>query len=107
MLPRRRRSQRAAELNPNSVEAILSLTTAEIARGSIQQAIDSYQRAIRLDPRDVRAYILLGSLQESQGKWQEAEQEYKKALAVHLDNPAAANNLAYLLLEHDGNTDVA
>jgi Flp pilus assembly protein TadD len=83
------------------------LTTAQIARGSISLAVDSYQRAIRQDPRDVRAYVLLGSLQESQGKWQDAMQVYQKALGVQPDNPAAANNLAYLLLEHGGNTDVA
>jgi len=81
--------------------------SAQIARGSIQQAIQSYQRAIGEDPRDVRAYLLLGSLQESQGNWQEAQQDYQRALSVQPDNPAAANNLAYLLLEHGGNTDVA
>jgi Flp pilus assembly protein TadD len=94
-------------LDPNSVDAILSLTTAQIARGSIKQAIASYQRAIRQDPRDVRAYVLLGSLQESRGNWQEAQQQYQKAISVQPNNPAAANNLAYLLLEHGGNIDVA
>jgi Flp pilus assembly protein TadD len=43
----------------------------------------------------------------NRGHWQEAEQEYQKALSVQPENPAAANNLAYLLLEHGGNTDVA
>ncbi len=98
---------KALELNPNSVDAILSLTAAEVAQGSIPQAVESYKRAIRQDPRDVRAYILLGSLEESQGNWQNAEREYQKALSVQPDNPAAANNLAYLLLEHGDNTDVA
>ncbi|HEV8058265.1 MAG TPA: tetratricopeptide repeat protein, partial [Gemmataceae bacterium] len=50
---------------------------------------------------------LLGSLEESQGNWQNAQQEYQKALAIQPNNPAAANNLAYIFLEHGGNADVA
>jgi Flp pilus assembly protein TadD len=34
-------------------------------------------------------------------------QLYEKALQVHPDNPLAANNLAYLMIEHGGNSDVA
>jgi len=55
----------------------------------------------------VRPYILLGALEESQSNWQDAQKSYQKALLIQPDNPAAANNLAYLLLEHGGNVDVA
>ena len=98
---------RAVELNPNNVDAILALTSAQLSRGSVDQAIDSYKRAIQQDPRDLRPYILLGSLEEGQGHWQDAQQHYQKALDIQPDNPAAANNLAYLLLSHNGNIDVA
>ena len=98
---------KALDINPNNVDAILLLTTAQTRRGSIPEAVESYRRAIRQDPRDIRAYILLGSLEESQGNWQYAQQEYQKALAVQPNNPAAANNLAYIFLEHGGNADVA
>ena len=98
---------KAVALNPNSVDAILALTGVQLARGSTEQAAASYQRAIQQDPRDVRPHILLGTLKESQGKWQEAQGHYEQALRVQPDNPAAANNLAYLLLEHGGNADVA
>jgi len=97
---------KAVDFSP-TVDAILALTTAQIARGSVQQAIESYQKAIRQDPRDIRAYVLLGSFQELQGNWREAQQQYEKVLSLQPNNPAAANNLAYILLEHGGNTDVA
>jgi tetratricopeptide (TPR) repeat protein len=99
--------KKAVELNPRSIDAILALTSVQLSRGSVVEATASYQRAIQQDPQDIRAYILLGSLEDSQGKWQAAQQHYQDALKVQSDNPAAANNLAYSLLEHGGNVDVA
>jgi Flp pilus assembly protein TadD len=62
---------------------------------------------IQQNPRDVRPYMLLGILEETRGNWQKAQSLYLKALQVQPDYPVAANNLAYLLLEHGGNPDVA
>jgi tetratricopeptide (TPR) repeat protein len=50
---------------------------------------------------------LLGSLLDSKGEWQKAQDQYQKALAVQPDYPVAANNLAYSMLEHGGNLNVA
>jgi len=55
----------------------------------------------------VRSYVLLGTLEERRGNWQKAQELYQKALQVQPDYPVAANNLAYLTLEHGGNADVA
>ena len=52
-------------------------------------------------------YVLLGVLEEKRGNWQKAQGLYEKALQVQPDHPLAANNLAYLLLQHGGNVDVA
>jgi cellulose synthase operon protein C len=52
-------------------------------------------------------YTLLAQLEESRGDWQKAQSLYRKALQVQPDFPAAANNLAYLMLEHNLDTDVA
>jgi len=51
--------------------------------------------------------MMLGMLEESRGNWQKAQSLYQKAMQVVPDYPLAANNLAYLLLEHGGNNDVA
>ena len=53
------------------------------------------------------AYVLLGTLFETRGQWQQAEDLYQKALQIQPDYPVAANNLAYLMLDHDGNINVA
>ena len=62
---------------------------------------------IRENPKDVRAYVGFGTLEERRGNWQSAQKLYQNALLIQPDQPAAANNLSYLLLEHGGNTDHA
>jgi tetratricopeptide (TPR) repeat protein len=46
-------------------------------------------------------------LQDKSGNWQKAEETYQKALEIDSAYGLGANNLAYLLLEHGGNVDVA
>ena len=51
--------------------------------------------------------MTLGTVYEAAGNWQEAENAYQKALAIDHENALAANNLAYLMLEHGGSVNVA
>ena len=83
------------------------LSSAQVARGSVDQAISNYERALQANPRDLRVYISLASLMETRGQWQQAEDLYRKALAIQPDYPVAANNLSYLMLEHGGDVNVA
>jgi len=98
---------KAVDLDKNNVPAFLMLARAQVAKGSVDQAIAGYQRAMQSNPRDVRIYISLASLLETRGDWQQAEDLYKKALAIQPDYPVAANNLSYLMLEHGGDVSVA
>jgi tetratricopeptide (TPR) repeat protein len=99
--------QKAVELNKNNLDALLLLARVQSLRGSVEKAIAGYEHSIQVNPRDIRSHILLAVLEEKTGNWQKAEELYQKALQVVPDNPLAANNLAYLMLEHGGNTDVA
>jgi tetratricopeptide (TPR) repeat protein len=99
--------EKATELDKNNVAAFVLLASTEVSRGSVDQAIASYQSAIQQNPKDARLYVFLGTLFEGRGDWQQAQDQYQKALAVQSDYPAAANNLAYLMLEHGGNVNVA
>jgi tetratricopeptide (TPR) repeat protein len=73
----------------------------------VDQAIAGYRSALLSNPRDIRIYVALGSLLETRNQWEEAEDLYKKALQIQPDYALAANNLAYLMLEHGGNVNVA
>jgi tetratricopeptide (TPR) repeat protein len=99
--------QKAVDIDPNNTTAYLFLARSEADQGSADQAIANYQQAIQRNPRDFRTYIFLGSLFEARGDWQKAEDTYQEALQVQPDYAIAANNLAYLMLEHDGNINVA
>ncbi len=99
--------QKAIDLNKNNVNAFLMLASTEVARGSVDQAITNYQQALQTNPRDVRLHAGLGMLLEMRGDWQKAEDSYQRALDIQPDYPLAANNLAYLMLEHGGNVNVA
>jgi Flp pilus assembly protein TadD len=98
---------KALELDPKNIDGMLALAAAQNSLGSVSEATASYERVIQQAPRDLRGYMLLAALEESHGQWQGAQQHYQKVLDLQPDNPIAANNLAYLLLQHSGNADRA
>jgi len=98
---------RAADIDKQNANALILLASVEASRGETDQAIGSYQRAVELAPRDVRVQVALVSLFESRGNWQQAQRWYEKALSIQPEDALAANNLAYLMLEHGGNINVA
>jgi len=48
-----------------------------------------------------------GGVHESQGNWQQAQTLYQKVLGMQPENALAANNLAYIMIEHGENVNVA
>lgn len=98
---------KAADLSKNNLAVLSVLGQVQTTEGATDRAIATYQRAIQANPRDVQGYVSLGVLEEQQGQWQQAQNLYQKALALQPDDPFAANDLAYLMLQHGGNLDVA
>ena len=99
--------ERAVEMNGQNVSALVQLAGLESSLGKVDQSIANYQRALRVAPNDVRLYVVLGGLYESQGNWQQAQTLYRKALGIQPENPLAANNLAYIMIEHGESVNVA
>jgi tetratricopeptide (TPR) repeat protein len=95
------------ELDKQNLTAFVMLGQVEQALGHSAEAIVSYQRAIALAPNNAGLYTTLGVTYEAQGNWQEAQTAYQRSLALEPEEALAANNLAYLLLEHGGNVNVA
>jgi cellulose synthase operon protein C len=83
------------------------LAQLQAGRGARDEAISTYQRAIEIAPNSAALQVALGGLYESAGNWQKAQTIYQKALSMQPDNPQAANNLAYILLEHNGSVNLA
>ncbi|HYT23066.1 MAG TPA: tetratricopeptide repeat protein, partial [Candidatus Polarisedimenticolia bacterium] len=99
--------ERAVELDGQNVSALVLLAGLESSLGKFDQSIATYQRAIGVAPNDVRLYVALGGVYERQGNWQQAQTLYQKALAMQPEDALAANNLAYIMIEHGESVNVA
>jgi cellulose synthase operon protein C len=97
----------AVELDHSNLTAVVLLAQTRTSLKKYDQAIADYQKAIELSPHDPRFFVALGTLFEKKREWEQARDNYQKALAIKPDEPLAANNLAYLLLEHQGDVTVA
>jgi tetratricopeptide (TPR) repeat protein len=74
----------------------------------VNQALAIDLQSIKDHPREISFYILAGMLYEdSESNWERAKAMYQQALNIQPDNPLASNNLAYGMLQHGGNVDVA
>ena len=99
--------RQAVDLDKTNSDALEKLGKVQIQQGSMDQALALYQQAIKDNPKNARFYILSGELYDAKQNWDQAKAMYQQALVVSPDNPLAANNLAYVLLEQGGNIDVA
>jgi cellulose synthase operon protein C len=99
--------EQAIALDKQNVSAVVLLAELQAGRGAKDQAISTYQRAIELSPNNLALQVALGSLFEATGNWQSAQSSYQKVLSAQPENALAANNLAYLLLEHGGSVNLA
>jgi Flp pilus assembly protein TadD len=100
-------SEKAMKMNPQDAGAISAYTRAQVASGDVGKAIATWLEWIKTHPSDAQANALVGSLEESRGNKDQAAIYYKKALQYQPDQPVAANNLAYLMIESGQNLDVA
>jgi tetratricopeptide (TPR) repeat protein len=99
--------EKAVALDKNNLDAFLLLGQVHAVAGSVDKAVAMGGKFIQEHPQDVRGYMLVGFFEESRGNWQRAEEMYQKALQASPEHPMASNNLAYLMLDHGGNVDVA
>jgi len=99
--------RKSAELDKNNADALLKLGQVQVAKGSTDQAIATYQQSLKDNPREAMFYILMGELYESKQDWTKAKDAYQKALEIKPENPLASNNLAYVMLQSGGNVDMA
>jgi len=99
--------RKAASLDKNNSDALFKLGQVEVALGSADEALATYQASLKDNPHEVALYILIGELYESKQDWSQAMRWYQKALEITPGNPLASNNLAYLMLQTGGNMDLA
>jgi tetratricopeptide (TPR) repeat protein len=95
------------ELRGDNINALILLAQTQDYLQHEDQAIISYRKAIELAPNNPSLYVSLGHIYDARDSWPQAEALYRKALTIHPDDAAASNNLAYGMLEHGGDPNVA
>jgi tetratricopeptide (TPR) repeat protein len=100
-------AQKAIQLNPSDGEAVALFAQIQVQRGQTANAVVAWEQWLKAHPNDAGAFAILGTLEESRGDGQKAEAWYKKALQIQPQQPIAANNLAYQMLQNGENVDVA
>jgi len=99
--------RKSIDLDKNNMDALQKLGKVQIRGGATDKALDLYVQAIKNNPRETSLYLLAGQLYEAKNDLDQAKAMYQQALSISPDNPLASNNLAYVLLQQGGNTDVA
>lgn len=98
--------KKAVELDHHNVDAWLKLIQVQAVGSSPDQAVSTGRRAVEENPDEAGLYVLLGELYVSQKQWEEAKGSLEKALSLSPQNPAASNDLAFLMLQTGGNPDL-
>jgi tetratricopeptide (TPR) repeat protein len=100
-------AQKAMQLNSGDGEAVMIFAQIQVMRGQVANAIGAWQQWLNTHPNDAGTLAILGALEESRGDVGNAEADYKKSLQIQPQQPIAANNLAYRMLQNGENVDVA
>jgi Flp pilus assembly protein TadD len=78
-----------------------------LSQQQYKQAEESLSKAIALDPALAQPHFYLGLLYEQQENYTRAQKSYERALALAPTFALAANNLAWLCVEHRGDLERA
>ncbi len=100
-------AQKAIQMDPKDGEAVMLFTQLAVQRGQTASAISAWEQWLNTHPNDAGTLAVLGMLEESRGNFPKAEGYYRKSLDIEPQQPIAANNLAYRMLEDGQNVDVA
>lgn len=97
----------AIELDGASLAPYLNLAQLYYQTGKVEQAIAEYELALSKSPNASAALMMLGIIHESRNEHEKAQQRYEQILKQDPRFAPAANNLAWILVDHGGNLDVA
>lgn len=97
---------RSIESDENYLQSYAAYATLLAGQNRTDEAIAQYQKVIQKRPT-AQAFTMLGILEDSLGKTSDAEKAYRRALEITPETPIAANNLAWLIADNQGNLDEA
>lgn len=99
--------KKAIALDKELLSTYVNLGQLYARQGKIELAVSELEGVLKKSPRQPSVLMLLGMLHEQQKQFPRAMARYEEALQINANFAPAANNLAWLLLEHAGDTERA
>ena len=97
----------AIQYDPKLTAGYVALGRLYARRGKDEQAMERALAAVKADATNVPALMLVGTLHERRGEIPKAQEAYERVLGVSPRFAPAANNLAYLHIQHRGDKERA
>ena len=94
------------ELDENYLPSYAAYASLLASQGRNDEALAQYQKVIDRRPA-AQTYTMMGIVEDARGNATAAENDYRQALQLAPDAAIAANNLAWLIAENQGNLDEA
>jgi putative PEP-CTERM system TPR-repeat lipoprotein len=99
--------KRTVEVDPQSLQAYAMLGRMYYQQGRLDLARRELETYVNRAPNSVPANTMLGTILQLQGKNNDAKARYSKALQIDPRAAVAANNLAWIDANNNGNLDIA
>jgi tetratricopeptide (TPR) repeat protein len=99
--------KRALAADPGNPETYSALGQLYAQQGRLDDARRQFTDVVKLEPQSVAGPTMLGLISYAQRDLPEAERWWTRALEIDPRTAAAANNLAWVIAERDGNLDQA
>jgi tetratricopeptide (TPR) repeat protein len=89
--------QEALQIRPDYADAQFNLGNVLMQKGQADEAITHLQKALEINPNNARIHLNLGLCFYRLGRMDDALSQYQTALHIEPADPAAQNDLAWLL----------
>jgi len=99
--------RQATSLDSNYVAAYGALAQLYVFQGKLDAALSEFQAIVQRSPKSVAARTMVGVILEAKGDVDGARDQFERILQIDPEAAVAANNLAWIYAQHDGNLDVA
>jgi tetratricopeptide (TPR) repeat protein len=99
--------RQAIGLDSNYVGAYGALAELYLSQQKLDEARVEYEAVAARSPKSVAALTMVGILLQARGDFEGARDRFEHVLRIDPEAAVAANNLAWIYVQHGGNLDVA
>lgn len=99
--------KKAIEVDPSNLAAFELLGRLYLSQRRLGEALSEYDRLAERQPSSIAAKTMAAMIQQAQGNREDARARYERIVQTDAKAAVAANNLAWMYAEENGNLDMA